>query len=320
MSMHLNLTTPRLAVVVLLALVPSAVAQSNRRPSSALEHGYEIGYRDGYDFGRNSQASNREQDIINQKLRAADREYVPSYGPQEEYRQGYTDGFRSGLDDARNERPSRAGRLFPNSRDDAAQNARRDDRASGIPPNRPVYVPPIRPEVIARADTARGRGYEHGYREGYDFGRTSQFSSREQDIVNQRLRSADRDYVESFGPRDMYRQGYEDGFRMGLDDARYNVRYRLPELLSSSGNSTDGARGDRAYGDSAWRTASDIGYQDGMSDANQDARDGRFSPASRHTAWRNALHGYRSTMGTQATYQRAYRIAYEAGYAEGSQR
>ena len=46
---------------------------------------------------------------------------------------------------------------------------------------------------------ARQHGYEHGYREGFAFGQNSQVSNRDQDIVNQRLRAADRDYQSAFG-------------------------------------------------------------------------------------------------------------------------
>jgi len=328
--MHVELTTKRIAVfAAMLALLPSAIAfQSNRKPSNAVEYGYEKGYRDGYDFGRNSQASNREQDIVNQKLRAADREYESSYGPMEEYRQGYTDGFRSGLDDARSQKPSRMGHLFPSESPNASgQDMRRDDRISGIPPVRPSSIgsnPPIDRGAAPR-NSATGHGMEHGYREGYAFGRSSQASNRDQDILNQKLRNADRDYVEAFGAREEYRQGYMDGFRMGLEDARGNLRSRLPEIISR-GRAIEGSRqssrtwDETDYGAAGWpldHIANDVGYRDGMNDAIQDANARRSIPVRRHTAWRTALHGFKPSMGAQENYKRQYRIAYEAGYADG---
>ena len=62
----------------------------------ARQHGFEHGYRDGFSFGQNSQVSNRDQDIVNQKLRAADKDYQSAFGSQELYRQGYAEGFRGG--------------------------------------------------------------------------------------------------------------------------------------------------------------------------------------------------------------------------------
>ncbi len=321
--MNPRLKSLGIALLMLLAVVSGGQAQqSSRRPANAIEHGYEIGYRDGFDFGANSQASNREQDIVNQKLRAADRDYVAAYGPQEEYRQGYTDGFRSGLDDARNQRPSRLSRLFPsaslNEADD--RNGRRDDRITAIPPA-VRSNPPRDREAGARALSARTHGYEHGYQEGYLFGRTSEASNREQDIVNQKLRAADRDFQEVYGPREEYRQGYVDGFRTGLDDGRNKTRFRLTELLNA--NPPDGARPGRGDVGNDWpfdHIAKDLGYWDGVSDAMQDEDNGRMLPARRHAAWRSGLRGYRPTMGTQAAYRRAYRMAYENGYADGSSR
>src|SRR5437870_198660 len=120
---------------------------------SARQHGYEHGYREGYDFGRNSQVSNREQDIINQKLRAADRDYRPAFGAQEEYRQGYVEGFRSGLDDSRNGRRTRLEELFRARDPNFDPDRNRDDRVDGIYPQNHWS-----PDHIAR---------DIGYRDGF---------------------------------------------------------------------------------------------------------------------------------------------------------
>src|SRR6266446_1379985 len=103
-------------------------------PLTARQHGDEQGYREGYDFGRNSQVSNREQDIVNQKLAAADRDYLPAFGSREEYRQGYGEGFRSGMEDSRNGRRSRLGELFRDRDPNVEPNRNRDDRVNAISP------------------------------------------------------------------------------------------------------------------------------------------------------------------------------------------
>src|SRR5213595_3041451 len=98
MNNHLRMSLALLAISVGGLQTQKIFAQDvyHGGPVDARQHGYEHGYRDGFEFGRNSQVSNREQDIVNQKLRAADRDYVPAFGPQEEYRQGYVEGFRNG--------------------------------------------------------------------------------------------------------------------------------------------------------------------------------------------------------------------------------
>lgn len=174
---------------------------------------------------------------------------------------------------------------------------------------------------------ARQHGYEHGYREGYDFGRNnSQVSNREQDIVNQKLRAADRDYVPAFGPQEEYRQGYIEGFRSGMEDGRNGSRSRLEELFRTRDpnfNPDRNRRDDRVdaiYPQNHWspdHIAADIGYRDGFNASLQDRRDGRGFQPRRHTAWRNALHGYDPSIGSQSPYKRAYRAAYEAGYRDG---
>ena len=173
--------------------------------------------------------------------------------------------------------------------------------------------------------SAREHGYEHGYREGYEFGRNSQVSNREQDIVNQKLRAADKDYLPAFGPQEEYRRGYTDGFRGGLEDSRKGARSRLEELFRARDPNFDPDRNrddrvDAIYPQNHWppdHVATDIGYRDGFSASLRDRSDGRGSQPRGHLAWRNALHGYDSSMGSQSSYKRAYRAAYESGYRDG---
>ncbi len=182
---------------------------------------------------------------------------------------------------------------------------------------------------------ARQHGYEHGYREGFTFGENSQVSNRDQDIVNQRLRAADRDYQPSFGSQEQYRQGYTEGFRAGMEDARRGERSRLEDLFKPTDpdynpdrRRDDRARDDRSSDDRidgiypqnhwpAMHVASDIGYRDGLGGGMRDRRDGRGYESRKHGAWRDGLHGYDRQSGSQAQYRRAYREAYELGYRDG---
>lgn len=177
------------------------------------------------------------------------------------------------------------------------------------------------------APDARQHGYEHGYREGFAFGQNSQVSNRDQDMVNQKLRAADRDYQPGFGSRELYRQGYADGFRAGIEDARTGNRSRLEDLFRARDPNYDPDRNrddriDGIYSQNRWPPAHvgrDIGYRDGFDAAMRDRQEGRGYVPRQHSAWETAMHGY-DGQSSRRQYQRAYRESYELGYNEAFQR
>lgn len=176
------------------------------------------------------------------------------------------------------------------------------------------------------APDARQHGYEHGYREGFAFGQNSQVSNRDQDIVNQKLRAADRDYRPEFGAQDTYRQGYVDGFRAGMEDGRAGNRSRLEDLFRSRDPNYDPDRNrddriDGIYSQNRWPGAHvgrDIGYRDGFDAAMRDRQEGRRYEPRQHSSWQTGLHGY-DGQWSRAQYRRAYRESYELGYRDGFQ-
>ena len=172
---------------------------------------------------------------------------------------------------------------------------------------------------------ARQHGYEHGYREGFAFGKNSQVSNRDQDIVNQRLRAADKDYQSAFGSQDEYRQGYTEGFRAGMEDSRAGNRSRLEELFRPkqpeyNPDRIGDDRIDGIYTQNHWRAthvANDFGYRDGLAAGMRDRQEGRSFQPRQHIAWQKALHGYEGEGAQRGQYVRVYRSAYELGYGEG---
>lgn len=172
---------------------------------------------------------------------------------------------------------------------------------------------------------ARQHGYEHGYREGFAFGQNSQVSNRDQDVMNQKLRSADQDYQPGFGSQEQYHQGYVEGFRVGMEDSRSGNRSRLEELFRARDPNYDPDRNrddriDGIYPTNHWsptHIAEDIGYRDGMDAGIRDHREGRRLQPRQHTAWQSALHGYEAGSSSKGQYKSAYRSAYESGYRDG---
>lgn len=187
--------------------------------------------------------------------------------------------------------------------------------------------PLLRSQDVYRGGSldARQHGYEHGYRDGFAFGQNSQVSNRDQDIVNQQLRAADKDYQPAFGSHELYQQGYADGFRAGMQDSRAGNRSRLEELFRARdpNYNPDRNQDDRVSGISprnqwpATHLANDIGYQDGVDAGTRDRQDGRSFQPRKHTAWQRALHGYSANGSSREQYKAAYRSAYELGYRHG---
>jgi len=175
------------------------------------------------------------------------------------------------------------------------------------------------------AADARQHGFEHGYREGFAFGQNSQVSNRDQDIVNQKLRQADRDYQPGFGSQEEYRQGFAEGFRAGMEDSRAGNRSRLEQLFKprDPNYNPDRNRDDRIQGippRNQWpasHAADDIGYRDGFDAGIRDRQAGLSFQPRQHDAWQRALHGYDRAYNSKSQYKSAYRAGYELGYRDG---
>jgi hypothetical protein len=65
--------------------------------TSALERGWRTGYSDGYQAGYGDSVENAPRDFKSKDdYQRADRAYVPTYGPVEDYKDGYQQGFEIG--------------------------------------------------------------------------------------------------------------------------------------------------------------------------------------------------------------------------------
>jgi hypothetical protein len=82
--------------LIVALLTTSANAQDS---IGALERGYRTGYSDGYMAGYRDNADRaRHEYRTDEDYQKADRAYVASYGPLEDYRDGYRQGFETGYD------------------------------------------------------------------------------------------------------------------------------------------------------------------------------------------------------------------------------
>lgn len=95
-----------LMVTALVAVPVSAQDPQTDNQATALMRGYRTGYSDGFPTGMQDSRSNGTRDFRNKAdYQRADRAYVPSWGPPEEYRDGYQQGFEAGYNAGFDRRP-----------------------------------------------------------------------------------------------------------------------------------------------------------------------------------------------------------------------
>jgi hypothetical protein len=116
--------------------------------------------------------------------------------------------------------------------------------------------------------------------------------------------------------RSAYQAGYADGYRSAFygrgpynNGGYYGGGYPNPGVPS----------GPPRYGSPVFsdRTASQFGYQDGFNDGVRDRQTGHSFRPTNGKAYRDADHGYSSTLGSKDYYKQAFRQAYISGYQRG---
>lgn len=165
---------------------------------------YDIGYREGFEQGRDDARRNRAFDYSRHgEYRDADRGY--NGGNRNSYRRVFRDGYAAGYNDAYrqfagHDRPGRWNGPRPgNSRFPDP----RDDRRGG------------------------SLAADHGYRDGYAQGRDDARDGDRYDPRRaKRYREGDHDYNDRYGSRDEYKRVYRDAFQRGYDQGYREVRRR----------------------------------------------------------------------------------------------
>lgn len=201
-TVHRALPAMLLAAVVMLA-TPACAAQYGqyRRPqgpSFGEGRAYDVGYREGFEHGRDDGRQGRAFDYSRHgDYRSADLGYRS--GNRAAYRQMFRDGFAAGYNDAY--------RQFARDRRD------RYGRNDGGSP-RPNYGgSPVPGDRRFRSEAA-----EHGFRDGYAQGRDD---ARDGDRFDprraRRYREGDHDYDRRYGSKDDYKRDYRAAFQQGYD-------------------------------------------------------------------------------------------------------
>lgn len=170
---------------------------------------------------------------------------------------------------------------------------------------------------------ARTVGYEHGYRDGYQYGLDRRAQNASLDL---KAEDADRGYRSYYGPKDEYKEGYREGYRAGATDGFGGVQTRFAEIYGYRDPRydpdviTQPDRTTTVYIERHWAgedVATDIGYRDGVNAGLKDFREHHSFRPEDHSAWKDADRGYDKAFGSKDEYKRAYRAGYEMGYRQG---
>jgi hypothetical protein len=193
------------ALPALLLLSFSAAAQG-QYPGGAMDprqHGFQHGYRDGFERGRLDREQNLPHNSRVGDYRMADRGYEPYMGSHEAFVDGYLDGYRSGYEDGFNQQRGQWDRTY------------RID---------PGYDPDRRYSEDARVYEEHRWGYQDvaydiGYRDGVSMGQHD--AARHKDFrpeKNDRYEDADHGYQKSYGDKNAYKARFREGFLRGYSD------------------------------------------------------------------------------------------------------
>ncbi len=169
--------------------------------------GYEHGYRDGADRGRQDRDGGRGRSQgANDYQSSARYSYQASFGNRNDYMNGYREGFTAGYDDGFNyyDRPGKYGQIYGGQQSNGRQQS--SGRQQSTQGNRGgIQRPP----------------FDSGYREGVSAGQQDvQRNSRSDYRQTDSYRRGDRNYQDGFD------RGYQDGYgrnRYQTDGGGYNV-------------------------------------------------------------------------------------------------
>ena len=160
--------------------------------SDARQHGYEHGYRDGADRGRQDRERGVGRHMGANDYLAGARDYDPSFGDRRQFVNGYQQGYQNGYDDGYNfyERSGRYDQIY---RPRDSGNRQYDSRPSSSDPR--------------SGGRASDDAFDGGYSEGVAAGQQDQRQNTRSDYRRSRTyQSGDPNFKDGFD------RGYQDGY------------------------------------------------------------------------------------------------------------
>ena len=160
-------------------------------------------------------------------------------------------------------------------------------------------------------------GYAHGYELGFHSGDIDLHMSRSgrDPRTIKMFKDSKRVYQRSFGNRDMFVNGYEQGFRVGYADAFYGRDFRaarelrtLTQQMQDTGALQQTVASGQISGSSEFDKGIADGYKQGLTNGLNDARSSKaYHPENSEC----------SRKSTDGQFCPAHRLGYELGYSDG---
>ncbi|HEX5413995.1 MAG TPA: hypothetical protein VFZ27_19310 [Terriglobia bacterium] len=199
----------RLSFACVVALSLCGVASAHQRydqgPQGANAYGFRNGYLDGFQHGSEDRGAQVDFNMESRDYDSAMRGYDPYMGNQELYRNGYRQGYAAGYNDGYYGRESRF-----------------EGRAGSPPyPSGEAYEEHQGPRY-GPANAAFQTGFNDGVIQGEKDRRKHKDFRPEK---NDRYEDADHGYSHDFGPKQLYKRQYREGFMAG-----YQHGYRSMEM------------------------------------------------------------------------------------------
>jgi hypothetical protein len=201
----LSSLTLTLGLAMLAPLMPAAAQQAFTSESlTARRAGYERGYRDGFQYGRDVKARNVALDFRTDVYEQGDRGYRAYLGSAVDYRAGFREGYQLGAEDGYRGVVTRLEETFSYSTPIDPDRVR-DDR----------YVTIYQQRRWEPAHVAEDIGYRDGVNAGLkDFRKDRKFDLQDHDA----WKEADHGYHKSYGSKDAYKAAYRAAYESGYKD------------------------------------------------------------------------------------------------------
>ncbi len=200
-----NSKTLVLVLALALGLCGLGLAHAQQGPFDARQQGYQNGYRDGFDHGRQDREFRESYNLQNQDFRHADRGYDRYMGSRDSYRDGYRDGYRSGYDDGYYGREGRFNQSYGAYGDDHSYRRGDGDRDD---------------HYFGGESGYHDLAFETGYQDGLEAARKDwRKHNAYRPEKHDNYEDASHGYHDSYGPKNLYKQHYRQGFLRGYEDA-----------------------------------------------------------------------------------------------------
>ena len=216
-----------LIIAFVLSISTALPARDRHGALNSKQYGYNFGYQDGYQFGRDSVARGAPYDYRSEDFRYANRGYDRSMGERDDFQHGYRDGYKAGYSDGYNGRPGRLNDGYgPYSHNNGYDESSRDYRNGSYP----AYNHGDGYERNVNGDDQyRDRGYgnrsvagDFGYRDGVAQGEKDRIKGKTfRPSKNDRFEDADHGYQKELGKKNIYKEQYRLAFVRGYQEG-YN--------------------------------------------------------------------------------------------------